>query len=1139
MKFYRYIILVWLVFGGWKNSNGQRTYAPHSVLASGSWYKLSVNNPGIYKIDVSFLNALGINTSNLNSSSIRILGNGGKMLSEDNAAVWVDDLRENAIKVVDGGDGIFNGSDYLLFFAEGPNEWINDPANQRFIHQKNLYSDRSFYFINIGSNGKRMQAAAPVSGGPVVTNFSERYYHELDSVNFLSSGKEWFGEEFADAPGKSLSRTFTLNIPDLVVNSPFQFLSQLVARSIGTASRFDISINGQSLTQAQINPVSGGQYDVFANRTNTIIPGSLTSSLVNINLKFTPGSFNAQGWLNWFEFFPRRNLAMPSTGQLLFRDWLSVGNPVSTFQITQANPATEVWDVTDPISPVLMNGTLNGSVYQFNNNSTSLREYVATGTSYLNPIPIGKISNQDLHDVSAKDYLIITYPAFQSQAQRIADLHTQKNGYRSLVVTTEQIFNEFASGSPDPVAIRDFVKMYHDKFLNQPGDKPKYLLLFGDASFDYKDRIPNNTNFVPAYQSLNSLDPLSTYASDDFFGFLDDNENINSAVIINYLDIGIGRVPCRNSDEAKQYADKIYAYLDPASFGPWRNNLTLVADDEDQNLHLNDAEIFSNTILSTAPVFNQQKIYLDAFQQESGPGGGRYPQVNQAINNQILNGVLIWNYNGHGGSRRLAEETILDQQMVNSWTNQNKLPLFITATCDFAPYDQPLINSLGENIILRPKTGGIALMTTTRVVFAFSNRIMNDNYLRFALQPDANGIFRTLGQAVMDAKNYTYQTSGDITNNRKFTLLGDPALTLGFPKLRVRATSINNIPINQTDTLSATETVSIQAEITDLQGNIQTAFNGNGFVSVYDKPQVVQTRGNDPASPVTSFPVQTNLLFKGKATATNGKFMVTFKVPKDINFQYGNGKISFYAENGSTDATGFFTGFLVGGSLNQGSGDKEGPEIKAWLNDEKFVNGGITNQQPVLLLDLFDTSGINTVGTGIGHDIVATLDNDPSRYFILNDFFESEANSYQRGKIKFQLPELKAGNHSLHIKAWDVLNNSSEINLEFTVAPDGELTLSHVLNYPNPFTTNTSFWFEHNQPGQPVNVTIQVFTITGKLVKTIRQTITTSGNRIDGINWDGRDDYGDRLARGVYLYRLRVMVADKKSRLVTNKLVIF
>ena len=538
-------------------------------------------------------------------------------------------------------------------------------------------------------------------------------------------------------------------------------------------------------------------------------------------------------------------------------------------------------------------------------------------------------------------------------------------------------------------------------------------------------------------------------------------------------------------------------------------------------------------------MFDITKVYLDAFKQESGAGGSRYPQANQAINNQVYNGTLIWNYSGHGGSNRLAEEVVIDQDIVNSWNNPSKLPLFITATCDFAPYDNPVVNSLGENILLRPNTGGIALLTTTRVVFSFSNRIINNNYLQFALQPDTTGSYRSLGESIKVAKNYTYQTSGDIANNRKFTLLGDPALTLAYPTLKIRTTKVNDIPAAQTDTIRATEKVVIEGEVADQQGNLLPSFNGTVYPTIFDKVQTINTLANDPTSQVVGFQTQNTVLYKGKASVVNGRFVFTFKMPKDINYQYGNGKLSLYAENGSNDGNGIFSNFIVGGIGNNASNDNEGPVIKAFLNDEKFVNGGVTNENPILIVKLSDSSGINIAGTGIGHDLVATLDNDNRQYFVLNDFYEGELDSYQKGVVHFQLPTLASGTHSLKIKAWDVVNNSSEYILEFSVANNEELVLNHVLNYPNPFTTKTQFWFEHNRPGQNLHVKVQIFTVAGKVVKTIKQTINDAGNRSCEVEWDGRDEYGDKLGRGVYLYRLTVITPEGKKKERIEKLVVF
>ena len=1119
----------------------QRIYKPNSVMASGNLYKISVKEAGVYKIDIPFLNSLGIATANLSSSVIRLYGNGGQMLNETNKGEWIDDLQENAILVVDGGDGILNGSDHILFYANGPDRWLKDSVNQRFTHQKNIYSDKAWYFLSIGGTGKRM-TVLPSLGSPNISinSFSGRFFHELDTVNFFGSGKEWYGEEFSNMPGRSVTRNFTVNIPNIINASPLLIVSNCIARSAGAASSFELKLNNNHLQQINIAPVGTGQYDLFARQGLNAASAVATGDNPIVNYTYLPGSFNAQGWLNWFEIFTRRQLSMSGSEQLLFRDWNSVGNNFADFIISNATATTQVWDITDPLSPVRMQLNFAGNQLRFVNSCARLREYVAfNNTGHLIPKAEGRVANQDLHNATPADHIIIVHPPFLSQAQRLAQLHQQKNGLRTLVVTTEQVFNEFSSGNPDPTAIRDFVKMYHDKFKNDPANKLKYLLLFGDGSYDYKDRLTSNTNFVPSYQNNISLDVLTTYTSDDYFGFLDDDEDINSGTAANYLDIGIGRVPAKNPEEAKNFVDKVEAYYSSSALGPWRNNFTFIADDEDQNLHLQDMEIVTNTAATAAPVFDQQKIYLDAFRQESGSGGSRYPLVNQAINNQILNGTLIWNFAGHGGPRRLAEETILDQEIVNSWNNPSKLPLFITATCDFAPYDNPFINSLGENILMRPKTGAIALMTTTRVVFAFSNRIMNNNYLQFALQRDANGRYRSLGDAVKDAKNHTYQTSADITNNRKFTLLGDPALTLAFPVLKAEAIRINGKPISQTDTLSATEKITIEGEIKDAQGNLLTGFNGNVYPTVFDKSQSNKTLGNDAGSPPTSFTAQTNILFKGKATVAAGKFSFSFKVPKDINYQYGNGKLSLYAENGTNDGNGYFTGFVVGGSSADINNDKEGPVIKSFLNDEKFVNGSISNEMPVLILKLSDSSGINTVGTGIGHDIVATLDNDKDQFFVLNDFYQSELNSYQQGIVRYQLPELQPGSHTLKIKAWDVLNNSSEAVLEFVVVKDEELQLIHVLNYPNPFTTKTAFWFEHNKPGLDLQVRLQIFTISGRIIKTFQKTINTPGNRSIELEWDGRDEYGDRVGKGVYLYKLSVTAPGKLRKEKIEKLVLF
>jgi hypothetical protein len=1120
-------------------SQAQRVYNTQSVLNQGNWYKIAIKETGIYKIDLAFLISLGINTNNLSSNTLKIFGNTGKMLDENNSTPRYDDLAENAIEIVDGGDGIMNGSDYLLFYGLGTDYWLKDSINKRFIHEKNLYSEESYYYLTISTNGKRISNAInPSIFNTTVNSYNNRLFLEENTTNLISSGKNWVGQEFSNLPGKSLTKNYTVTLTNYLIGTPINFASSVLARS-GTSTRFDISSNGSAIQQLILPPVTGGQLDLFATEQQVSSSFISTTATQNLTFNYIPSSSNAQGWLNWWQLQCRSNLLMTNTAALTFRDWNSVGiGNIASFNIGNAPTNLQVWDITDATNPIKQNGTINGNTYQFNTATPYLKEFIAFTSNFLTPTTKGVVPNQNLHGTTAVDFLIVTPESFLPYAQTLADIHRQKDNLLVGIATTNQIFNEFGSGIGDISAIRDFIKMYFDKFKTSVHPL-KNVLLLGDASYDYLNRINNNTNFVPTWQSTNSTDPLQSYITDDFFGYLDDNENING-VTLNLLDVGIGRIPAKNNAEAKAYTDKVINYYQPKTLGTWRNQISLIADDEDGNLHLNDAEVLSGTLNTIAKSFVQDKIYLDAYQQESGSGGSRYPLVNTAINNKIFEGNLIWNYSGHGSYRRLADEAILDLDMVNNWKNEDKLPLFITATCDFAPYDDPQQFSIGENILLKPKAGAIALMTTTRIVFAFSNRIMNNNYLQFALQRNANNKYPNLGEANRLAKNYTTTNSGDIVNNRKFTLLGDPALTIAYPRYRVKTTKINNKPYTNAfiDTIKATSTVNIEGAVLGDNLTTFTNFNGTVAVTVYDKLQQIATLVNDPASITTNFQNLGNILFKGTAQVTNGLFTISFIAPKDMQYAFGLGNINYYAQNDTTDANGR-DDIMIGGNGNISGIDNEGPEIKAYLNDTKFISGSLTNASPILHVYLTDSSGINTSNIGIGHEITAVLDGDTRNTIILNNYYQATINSYKKGSLQYPLPMLTTGYHSLTIKAWDVFNNANTTVLDFRVGDEGKLVIDRVLNYPNPFTTKTNFWFEHNKPNEDLLVNVTIFTLTGKQVKKLKETINTLGNRSCEITWDGKDEYGAKLARGTYIYQLSVRNLKGESIIKTEKLVKF
>lgn len=1123
-------------------ARGQRVYASQSVLATGDWYQLAVATAGIYRLDASIFSRLGISLP-IPSASIRLYGNGGGMLPEANLSTRTDDLQENAIFVEDGGDGSFSGPDYILFYAEGPDRWVGDSSQQSFSFIRNLYSGESFYYLNIAPGGRRVGVQSVPGPATFSTDrFTERYVREPDSLNFLTSGKGWYGDEFGTGPGRLLSREYTLPSALAVANSQVTVRTDVIARSNGTPAAFELRLNGALVHRLAPPALAGLLYEPVA--TPALASASLPAPLqpLRLSLSFSPGSVNSQGWLERVQVLWTRSLDLTGLSSLAFRSWQAVSTgSVGEYLIRNAAPGTRVWDVTDPLQPVSMALAVNGTEVRFRQDASRLREYLAfSGSSFPLPRVVGRLANQNLHRPQPAQMIIIASTPLLEQARRLADYHQRRDGISSLVTDIRQVYHEFSSGIPDPTAVRDYVRMCYDRAGGDTSRQPRYLLLFGDATYDYRNRLGGEPlATVPAWQSQSSLDPLSTYTSDDFYGLLETGEDINALVFPGSLDLGIGRIPAATAAEAKTMVDKILRYHEPASLGPWRNRITFVADDEDQNIHLDDAEFHANMVGQTAPLLNIGKIYLDAFRQESGAGGSRYPAVRAAIDSRVFSGTLIWNYSGHGGSQRLAEEAILDDEMVRVWRNEDRLPLFITATCDFAPYDNPIEASIGEKILLARPSGGIALMTTTRLVFAYSNRVMNYNYLQKALQPGAGGRYPSLGEAVRRAKNLTTQTSGDIINNRKFTLLGDPALTLGYPTLSLRVNTVNGQPIDQfRDTLRALERHSLTGEVVDAAGRVQTSFQGLAYLSMYDKEQTIPTLVNDPGSRPVSFRLRENPVFQGKARVANGRYTFSFVMPRDINFSTGRGRISLYAENGMMEGAGASDAIFIGGIGNSLRDDGAGPVIRAWLNDERFVNGGLTDENPLLILQLSDSTGINAAGTGIGHDVTAVIDENTKETLVLNDYFTADTDSDRKGSVRFQLPRLEEGPHRIRIRAWDVFNNSSEYTLECRVVKRQTLLIDRVLNHPNPFTTRTRFWFEHNRPGEELLVTVQVMTVTGKVVRMLSQRILTSGVRSDDLEWDGRDDQGAPLGRGVYLYRLRVRTSDGKQAEKLEKIVI-
>jgi len=1102
-----------------------------SAMRNGDWYQFRIKKDGVYKLTYSQITQAGININNISSSNIKMYGF-GNMLKEANSEVRDSDIPELSIKMEDGGDGSFDNGDYILFYAQGPDNWEYLNEEKRFKHRLNIYSRSAYYYLVLSDGqGKRIDDISSINNANyTVTSFADYGVIEDEKYNLINSGRRWFGDKYEF----TTKYDYNFKFKNLSQNSKVKLKAVFVARS-ERRSNFTVSAFNESKT-INISQLSGSNYPEYANNgsgdwefTNTS-----TSENIPITVEYSQSLSSSVGWLDFLEINVERDLTF-SGSQMAFRDPKSIRlGRISEFNLQNPNTNTlEIWETTDLNAPAKVNFTTQGNTLKFTLPTNELREFICFDkASSLSPEYVKKVENQNLHAEINHEYIIIAYPDFLEQAEELAQFHRDDSGIDVYVTTLEPIYHEYSSGKQDVSAIRDFLRSV---YLNSDENKKlKYALFFGDASMDYLKREENNTNMVPTWESYESLEPIYSHATDDFFAFFDEDEgsNLNGDVV----NIGTGRFPVASTNEAWQMVDKIKHYASNKSgvMADWRNVICFVADDEDGNLHLDQANNLSIIVDDIYPTANLDKIFVDAYQQESTSAGQRYPKVNQAINERVDKGALIISYTGHGGEVGWGQERFLDVPDILSWTNYDKLPVFLTATCEFSRYDDPERVSAGELIFLNNKGGGISLFTTSRATFASSNFIVSKHFYNIALKRK-DGKYPRMGEIM----KLTKQASGSGLNILKFILLGDPALRLNMPEFKLNVTSVHSTLTGQIiDTIKALSSITIKGNITTENNQILTDFNGIVYPSIYDKPSEVTTLGNDPGSNPYTFELQKNILYKGKADVIDGEFEFEFIVPKDIAYNYGHGKISLYAENADIDATGFDHRLIIGGYDNNTITDNTGPLIQLYINNHNFIEGGITGENPILLAYLSDENGINTTGNGIGHDITATLDSDETNIKILNDYYTADVNSYKNGALSFPFFKLSDGEHYIELKVWDIQNNSSKAKIYFTVASSSQMALENIFNYPNPVIDYTTFSFEHNQSAQNIDVVIDIYNINGSFVTQLSETLYSDGYRNNEIQWDATDASGNNITKGIYIYKINVKSESGKESHKTSKLVV-
>lgn len=1114
----------------------------NSVLATGDWFRFYVEKTGIHKIDREFLSDLGIDVENIDPAKIKIYGDGGRMLPLLNSDNEYFDPPQNAIKVVGGADGSFDAGDYILFYGISTTGY-----NEESRTHINAYADRAYYYITVdGENGVRVQDAIEPTGTPniVIESFEDYKFYEVDEYNIAKMGRRWFGDRF-DVQSQ---RSYDFHFENLITSEPVE-VKVAAAASSEVPTYMQVSVNDQQIGNLSFSSISAsilGRADQLAASID------VDSETIEVELNYNNnGNPSSQAFLDFISVAAERLLKVEEE-QLIFQfEDAPQFSGIGKYIIQNASEVPEVWNITNFTAISSYSNTGIEEIFSFQTNLGEAQKFVALLPSdYYEPKMEAEtvVENQNLKGIFYNsegefediDYLLFTSEELLPQAQRLAQHRRDFDELNVKVIDVEDVYDEFSTGKQDIAAIRNFIKYVYDN-ASSPAEKLQYIGFLGDASVDYKDRLENNNNIVPTYFAYQSFSLRTSHVTDDFFGFMDPDEG--DLGYSDLLDIAVGRILADTPQNAEQVIDKIIAYDSKEAYGRWRNNIAMISDDaidayEFENLMIFTNEL-ANNIIANKPALNVHKVFADAFQQESSAGGDRYPEVNETINDIVEVGALVINYFGHGGESGLAHERILTQTDILNWTNSIRLPVFVTVTCEFTKFDNPLHISAGELVLTHPGGGAAGMITTTREILISDGKTFNSALLPFLLNYNGGGD-DSVAESLRKTKNAV-----SIGGERIVMYFGDPAMKLAIPEPKVVLTAINDVPIESaTDTLKALSHVKISGQVVTAQGDLLQDYNGLLSATIFDKPIERHSLNNDNvningAPAILDFETLGEIVYRGQASVEDGNFDFEFVVPRDISMPVGEGKISFYAQENDEflDQKGYNNNIKIGGLNEDAPEDNMGPEIILYMNDENFVPGGITNASPFILAKLSDENGINTA-SGIGHDIVAILDGDESNPYILNDYYETEVDDFTKGTAYYKLRNLEPGLHTLTFKAWDVYNNSSTEEITFIVAGDDNLEISKVLNYPNPFHNYTEFWFNHNRPYEPLEVQVQVFTVSGKLVWSHNQIINTEGFNSREISWNGKDDFGDAIGKGVYVYKLSVrstitnQTAEKYEKLV-------
>lgn len=1085
-------------------------YAANSRLAQGKWSRIKVTTAGMHLISNSELSKLGFN----DPSKVRVYGMGGAPAGEGFTYETPDDLPMQPSVRTDKG---------IVFYAADHFSWRATTNTARpYEHKIHGYSNDSYYFISDVESEELYRPAMRTQcdrlAGDRITDFIARDLHEVELEPAGVSGSQIYGEDFRS----NRSQTFSFKFPDRVKDTDGAVYVRFAAKTTNGTSSIRLKANGEYLPSTESDRIASTKSDGYASVTETSKIFSTPGESFDLAIEYSPTGTLFKARLDYIEAFYQRKLALLD-GQLHFYGYFDDGD---IFSIAGCSQSTIIWDVTNPAAVETVRYALSGDKAEFGQLGDGYREYIVFNPSSVSKAATGDgaVANQDIHGLETPDMVIITFPLYREGAEKLARFHEETDGFRVHVLNAADIYNEFTGGKTDPTAFRRLLKMWHDRGESADGHRIRYCLLMGKPSFDHKLLTPDIKNAgytpMPIYQSYNGLSEEVSYSCDDYIAMLDDVNESSFNISTAKLSVAVGRLPVTTSQQAVQMADKIIRYATESELGIWRNKVMLIADDDDNGVHLDQTETAWKESQSSGngKSFVYDKLYLDSYKRVLTSIGATYPQATERMMRNYNDGVLLTCYVGHASETGWGHEHLWEWPSITSMTNRN-LTFMYGATCSFLFWDKAVACG-GEELMLNPNAGVVGMIAASRKVYVDKNGQLSKTMLPAFFRYDENGEALRFGDAYLHTRNVH-----NVSNSLRYALMGDPALKIPNPGKKVSITSINGQSPDVNDyilpELAANSLAVIEGEILNGDETVDTGFNGNICLQLYDGERIITTYGQGESGRVISYNDRDKRLAMTTAKVKDGRWTASLRVPPEILGNYTRAMIAGYAwSDARVEANGINTNLYVYGFDDESEADSEGPVIEYfYVNTPNFQSGDVVNSNPVVMARMKDESGINISDSSIGHSLTLTLD-DKELFTDLSSYFSLDTDSDNTGTLVYPLSGVKTGRHTLTLSVWDNANNVTKSTIDINVGAAVDPVIYGITASVNP--ASVDFRIDLDRPNTSLQCAIGIYDLNGRRLWSVEDTFNTDTTSSINTSWNMCDSSGTRVERGIYIYRVTV-----------------